>query len=279
MTCDNRILLRFRWISFSPFILSARKLSSWISRCEPSNLFPSVFGSLSTRWEEYQNDDSALSQMRNRNQSLRKPDPVCFSLSLCCFFAHFGQFLKEYVRMRAITSVARQGCHFCFVLYWWKTSCICVEEKDDDDDGDDEALAAAREWSWRLFLWRFRRRKRTLHEREDRFQEAKNDRSFLDDSQCFSIHDGFQLFLFRLSSEDVPKSFLISRTMLWTMNVTQESMSSKSSMIKRSTPDDFAVQLRDFCQLFRLYASVILVVVGKAKRSFRYEGRNLRLID
>ena len=37
-------------------------------------------------------------------------------------------------------------------------------------------------------------------------------------------------------------------------------------MSKRSTPDDFAVQLRDFCQLFRLYASVILVVVGKEKR-------------
>ena len=47
------------------------------------------------------------------------------------------------------------------------------------------------------------------------------------------------------------------------MNTTGDSIDFKAFVIKRSTPDEFAVRLRDFCQLFRLYASVILVVIGK----------------
>jgi hypothetical protein len=47
------------------------------------------------------------------------------------------------------------------------------------------------------------------------------------------------------------------------MNTTRDSTSIKLSMIKRSTSDDFPIRLRDFCQLFRFYASVILVIVGK----------------
>ena len=47
------------------------------------------------------------------------------------------------------------------------------------------------------------------------------------------------------------------------MNLTRESTSIRSYLIKRSTPDDFAIRLRDFSQLFRFYASVILVIVGE----------------
>ncbi len=47
------------------------------------------------------------------------------------------------------------------------------------------------------------------------------------------------------------------------MNTTRESIDFKKYIVKRSTPDNFGLQLRDFCQLFRFYSSVILVIVGK----------------
>jgi hypothetical protein len=47
------------------------------------------------------------------------------------------------------------------------------------------------------------------------------------------------------------------------MNMTEESIDFKSYIVKRSTPDDFGLQLKRFCQSFRFYSSVILVIVGK----------------
>jgi hypothetical protein len=47
------------------------------------------------------------------------------------------------------------------------------------------------------------------------------------------------------------------------MNTTVESIELKYNLVKRSTPDNFGIQLRNFCQLFRFYSSVILVIVGK----------------
>ncbi len=49
------------------------------------------------------------------------------------------------------------------------------------------------------------------------------------------------------------------------MNTTVESIELKYHIVKRSTADNFGIKLRDFCQLFRFYASVILVIVGKYK--------------
>ena len=60
------------------------------------------------------------------------------------------------------------------------------------------------------------------------------------------------------------------------MNTTGASIDLKAFIIKRSTPDDFAVRLRDFCQLFRFYSSVILVVVGK--RSARVHSGRLHAL-
>jgi hypothetical protein len=48
------------------------------------------------------------------------------------------------------------------------------------------------------------------------------------------------------------------------MNMTEDSIDFKSYIVKRSTtPDDFGLQLKRFCQSFRFYSSVILVIVGK----------------
>ncbi len=52
-------------------------------------------------------------------------------------------------------------------------------------------------------------------------------------------------------------------TAIWNMNMTEESIDFKSYIVKRSTPDDFGLQLKRFCQSFRFYSSVILVIVGK----------------
>jgi hypothetical protein len=46
------------------------------------------------------------------------------------------------------------------------------------------------------------------------------------------------------------------------MNTTVESIDLRYR-IKRSTPDNFGIQLKYFCQLFRFYSSVILVIIGK----------------
>ncbi|CAF2433017.1 unnamed protein product [Rotaria sp. Silwood2] len=46
------------------------------------------------------------------------------------------------------------------------------------------------------------------------------------------------------------------------MNTTTETIDFKYNIIKRSAPDNFGSQLRDFCKDFRLYASIILVIVG-----------------
>ncbi|CAF0885430.1 unnamed protein product [Adineta steineri] len=46
------------------------------------------------------------------------------------------------------------------------------------------------------------------------------------------------------------------------MNTTIESVSIKNIVAKRSTDDNFDTQLLNFCQLFRLYSSIILVIVG-----------------
>jgi len=56
---------------------------------------------------------------------------------------------------------------------------------------------------------------------------------------------------------------IIITSMIWTMDTTRESIDLKKYIVKRSTPDTFGLQLRDFCQLFRFYSSVILVIVGK----------------
>jgi hypothetical protein len=47
------------------------------------------------------------------------------------------------------------------------------------------------------------------------------------------------------------------------MNITVESIDLKYYRVKRTTPDNFGIQLRHFCQLFRFYSCVILVIVGK----------------
>ncbi len=54
----------------------------------------------------------------------------------------------------------------------------------------------------------------------------------------------------------------IITTTIWTMNTTVESIDLRYR-IKRSTPDNFGIQLKYFCQLFRFYSSVILVIIGK----------------
>ncbi|CAM2705018.1 unnamed protein product [Rotaria socialis] len=46
------------------------------------------------------------------------------------------------------------------------------------------------------------------------------------------------------------------------MNTTTETIDFKYYIIKRSAPDNFGLQLRQFCQLFRFYSSIILVIVG-----------------
>lgn len=47
------------------------------------------------------------------------------------------------------------------------------------------------------------------------------------------------------------------------MNTTEESIDLKYYRVKRATPDNFGLQLQYFCQLFRFYSSIILVIVGK----------------
>jgi hypothetical protein len=47
------------------------------------------------------------------------------------------------------------------------------------------------------------------------------------------------------------------------MNITEESIDFKYYRVKRTTHENFGTQLRHFCQLFRFYSSVILVIVGK----------------
>ncbi|CAF1044092.1 unnamed protein product [Rotaria sp. Silwood1] len=46
------------------------------------------------------------------------------------------------------------------------------------------------------------------------------------------------------------------------MNTTLETIDFKSNIVKRSVQDNFGIQLKHFCQVFRLYASIILVIVG-----------------
>ena len=47
------------------------------------------------------------------------------------------------------------------------------------------------------------------------------------------------------------------------MNTTEELIDFKYYIVKRSTPDEFGLRLKNFCQLFRFYSSVILVIVGE----------------
>lgn len=46
------------------------------------------------------------------------------------------------------------------------------------------------------------------------------------------------------------------------MNTTEDYIDFTHYIIKRSPRDEFGLQLKKFCQVFRFYSSVILVIVG-----------------
>jgi hypothetical protein len=55
---------------------------------------------------------------------------------------------------------------------------------------------------------------------------------------------------------------IIKAATIWMMTAAEESIDLKRYLVKRSSADTLDSKILDFCQLFRLYSSIILVVVG-----------------